>query len=174
MQVNSDVHRYDIATHSLLGGQYGEESKESEEGQEEGQEEEVDLHRNNDAIDRDVDAASQGRRGRNPISANAAAVATSALVDDGGRRRNRGSSFTDTVFWFGFHGPIKSPSVLGRRKTNGIRGQRKTGDLSFSPMPSVAGPNSPLTRAARRGFLVGCSTDVRLAQPPFSRVLQAL
>jgi hypothetical protein len=69
MQVNSDVHRYDIATHSLLGGQYGEESKESEEGQEEGQEEEVDLHRNNDAIDRDVDAASQGRRGRNPISA---------------------------------------------------------------------------------------------------------
>ena len=139
MQVNSDVHRYDIATHSLLGGQYGEESKESEEGQEEGQEEEVDLHRNNDAIDRDVDAASQGRRGQNPISANAAAVATSALVDDGGRRRNRGSSFTDTVFWFGFHGPIKGPGVLGRRKTNRMQGRRKTDDLSFSPMPSVAG-----------------------------------
>ena len=59
MQVNSDVHRYYIATHSLLGGQYGEESKEGEEGEEEGQEEEVDLHRDNDAIDRDVDAASQ-------------------------------------------------------------------------------------------------------------------
>ena len=113
MRVDSDVHRSDVATHSLLGGQYGEESKESEEGQEEGQEEEVDLHRNNDAIDRDVDAASQGRRGQNPISANAAAVATSALVDDGGRRRNRGSSFTDTVFWSGFHGPGSSPSVLG-------------------------------------------------------------
>ena len=36
---NSDVHRSDIATHSLLGGQHGEESEESEEGQE-GKEEE--------------------------------------------------------------------------------------------------------------------------------------
>jgi len=138
MQVNSDVHRYDIATHSLLGGQYGEESKESEEGQEEGQEEEVDLHRNNDAIDRDVDAASQGRRGRNPISANAAAVATSALVDDGGRRRNRGSSFTDTVFWSGFTGRFKSWSAWASQDER-ARGPQMTDDLSLSPMPSVAG-----------------------------------
>ena len=44
MHVDSDVHRSDIATHSLLGGQHGEESEESEEGQEgkeeEGEEEE--------------------------------------------------------------------------------------------------------------------------------------
>jgi len=39
MHVDSDVHRSDIATHSLLGGQHGEESEESEEGQE-GEEEE--------------------------------------------------------------------------------------------------------------------------------------
>ena len=39
MHVDSDVHRSDIATHSLLGGQHGEESEESEEGQE-GKEEE--------------------------------------------------------------------------------------------------------------------------------------
>jgi hypothetical protein len=108
MQVNSDVHRYDIATHSLLGGQYGEESEESEEGQEEGQEEEVDPHRDNDAIDRDVDAASQRPARPKPNQHHAAAVATSALVDDGGRRRNRGSSFTDTVFLSGFTGRFKS------------------------------------------------------------------
>ena len=41
MHVDSDVHRSDIATHSLLGGQYGEESEESEEGQEGEEEEEV-------------------------------------------------------------------------------------------------------------------------------------
>jgi hypothetical protein len=41
VRVNSDAHRCDIATHSLLGGQYGEESKEGkgceEEEEEEGQ-----------------------------------------------------------------------------------------------------------------------------------------
>lgn len=41
MHVDSDVHRSDIATHSLLGGQHGEESEEGEEGEkgQEGQEE---------------------------------------------------------------------------------------------------------------------------------------
>jgi hypothetical protein len=39
MRVDSDVHRYDIATHSLLGGQYGEESEEGKEGEEKGKEE---------------------------------------------------------------------------------------------------------------------------------------
>jgi hypothetical protein len=37
MHIDSDVHRYDIATHSLLGGQHGEESEEGKEGEEEGQ-----------------------------------------------------------------------------------------------------------------------------------------
>ena len=41
MHVDSDVHRSDIATHSLLGGQYGEESEEGKGKEEEGQEEEV-------------------------------------------------------------------------------------------------------------------------------------
>ena len=41
MHVDSGVHRSDIATHSLLGGQYGEESEESGKEEEEGQEEEV-------------------------------------------------------------------------------------------------------------------------------------
>ena len=139
MYVDSDVHRSDIATHSLLGGQYGEESEESEEGEEEGQEEEVTLPRNNGAIDRDVDAASQRPTRPKPNQRNAAAVATSALVDDGGRRRNRGSSFTDTVFWSGFHGPVQVLAYLGRRKANQLRGRQTTDDLSFSPMPSVAG-----------------------------------
>ena len=97
-----------IATHSLLGGQYGEESEESEEGKEGQEEEEVTLPRDNDAIDRDVDAASQRPTRPRTHQRNAAAVATSALVDDGGRRRNRGSSFTDTVFWSGFTGRFKS------------------------------------------------------------------
>ena len=139
MYVDSDVHRSDVATHSLLGGQYGEESEESEEGKEGQEEEEVTLPRDNDAIDSDVDAASQRPARPKPNQRNAAAVATSALVDDGGRRRNRGSSFTDTVFWSGFHGPGSSPRVLGRRKTNQLRGRQITDDLSFSPMPSVAG-----------------------------------
>ena len=42
MHVDSDVHRSDVATHSLLGGQYGEESEEGEEG-EEGKEEEGEV-----------------------------------------------------------------------------------------------------------------------------------
>ena len=43
MHVDSDVHRSDVATHSLLGGQYGEESEEGKEGQEGEEEEEVVL-----------------------------------------------------------------------------------------------------------------------------------
>src|SRR5947208_4656347 len=70
MQVNSDVHRYDIATHSLLGGQYGEESEESEEGQEEGQEEEVlDLLPSTTRSTVMSTQRRKGRRGPNPISA---------------------------------------------------------------------------------------------------------
>ena len=38
MHVDSDVHRSDIATHSLLGGQHGEEEK-SEGGEEDWREE---------------------------------------------------------------------------------------------------------------------------------------
>jgi hypothetical protein len=41
MHVDSDMHRSDIATHSLLGGQYGEESEEGKGKEEEVQEEEV-------------------------------------------------------------------------------------------------------------------------------------
>jgi hypothetical protein len=98
MRVDSDVHRSDVATHSLLGGQYGEESEEGEEGKEGQEEEEVTLPCDNDAIDRNVDAASQRPTRPKPNQRKAVAVATSALVDDGGRRRNRGSSFTDAVF----------------------------------------------------------------------------
>ena len=138
MHVDSDVHRCDIATHSLLGGQYGEESEEGEEGKEGQEEEEVTLPCDNDAIDSNVDAASQRPARSKPNQRNAAAVATSALVDDGGRRRNRGSSFTDTVFWSGFHGLVQVLACLARRKTNRLRGRQITDDLSFSPMPSVA------------------------------------
>jgi hypothetical protein len=176
MHVDSDVHRSDVATHSLLGGQYGEESEEGEEGKEGQEEEEVVLPSDNDAIDRNVDAASQRPTRPKPNQRNAVAVATSALVDDGGRRRNRGSSFTDTVFWSGFHGPVQVLACLARRKTNELRGRQITGDLSFSPMPSVARMTSICrSRAERRGF---CFFRQRLtsmtAQPPFSRVLHAL
>jgi hypothetical protein len=108
MHVDSDVHRSDVATHSLLGGQYGEESEEGEEGKEGQEEEEVTLPCDNDAIDRNVDAASQRPTRPKPNQLKTIAVATSALVDDGGRRRNRDSSFTDTVFWSGFTGRFKS------------------------------------------------------------------
>jgi hypothetical protein len=133
MYVDSDVHRSDIATHSLLGGQYGEESEEGEEGKEGQEEEEVTLPCDNDAIDRDVDAASQRPTRPKPHQRNAAAVATSALVDDGGRRRNRGSSFTDTVFWSGFHGPVQALVcwVVARR-------------------PSCEGGKSPMISVSRR------------------------
>ena len=126
MHVDSDVHRSDVATHSLLGGQYGEESEEGEEGKEGQEEEEVVLPCDNDAIDRNVDAASQRPTRPKPNQRNAVAVATSALVDDGGRRRNRGSSFTDTVFWSGFHGPVQVLACLGRRETIGLRGRQIT------------------------------------------------
>ena len=39
MHVDSDVHRYDIASHSLLGGQYGEESEEGKDSEEKEEEE---------------------------------------------------------------------------------------------------------------------------------------
>ena len=39
MHVDSDVHRSDIASHSLLGGQYGEESKEGKDREEKEEEE---------------------------------------------------------------------------------------------------------------------------------------
>ena len=153
MRVDSDVHRSDVATHSLLGGQYGEESEEGEEGKEGQEEEEVVLPSDNDAIDRNVDAASQRPTRPKPNQHYAIAVATSALVDDGGRRRNRGSSFTDAVFWSGFHGPVQVLVCLGRRKTNKSRGRQITDDLSFSPMPSVARMIKLCrSRAARRGF----------------------
>jgi hypothetical protein len=176
MHVDSDVHRSDVATHSLLGGQYGEESEEGEEGKEGQEEEEVVLPSDNDAIDRNVDAASQRPTRPKPNQRKAVAVATSALVDDGGRRRNRGSSFTDAVFWSGFHGPVQVLVCLGRRKTNELRGRQITDDLSFSPMPSVARMTKLCrSRAERRGFLFSAEADVDDgAQPPFSRVLHAL
>ena len=67
MHVDSDVHRSDIATHSLLGGQYGEES---EEGEEEVQEEEV-LNLLPSTTRSTVMSTQRrkGRRGQNPISA---------------------------------------------------------------------------------------------------------
>jgi hypothetical protein len=68
MHVDSDVHRSDIATHSLLGGQYGEESEESEEGEEEGQEEEVDLLLSTTRSTVMSTQRRKGRRGPNPIS----------------------------------------------------------------------------------------------------------
>ena len=156
MHVDSDVHRSDIATHSLLGGQYGEESEESEEGKEGQEEEEVTLPCDNDAIDRNVDAASQRPTRLKPNQHYAIAVATSALVDDGGRRRNRGSSFTDTVFWSRLHGPVQVLVCLGRRKTNELRGRQITDDLSFSPMPSVARmiKRSPLPCRNARAFIL--------------------
>ena len=176
MRVDSDVHRSDVATHSLLGGQYGEESEEGEEGKE-GQEEEevVILPRDNDAIDRNVDAASQRPTRPKPNQHYAVAVATSALVDDGGRRRNRGSSFTDTVFWSRLHGPVQVLVCLARRETNEMRGRQNTDDLSFSPMPSVAGSTSkpaPVPKGA--GFVFPAGAEVVRAQPPFRRVLHAL
>jgi len=85
VHVDSDVHL--IATHSLLGGQHGEESQESEEGQEGEEEEEVVLLFLNDAIDSQCRKQRRtGRRG--PARASPLQVATPALVDDGGRRRN--------------------------------------------------------------------------------------
>jgi hypothetical protein len=53
MHVDSDVHRSDIATHSLLGGQHGEESEEGQDREEEEgeEEEEVTSWNKNDAID---------------------------------------------------------------------------------------------------------------------------
>src|SRR3954465_2393214 len=44
MHVDSDVHRSDIATHSLLGGQYGEESEEGEGKEEESEEKKKQKH----------------------------------------------------------------------------------------------------------------------------------
>ena len=79
-----------IATHSLLGGQHGEESEEGKEGQEEeeGEEEVVLLltTRSTFLVSR---AASQRPARPKSSKRNAAAMATPALVDDGGRRRKQ-------------------------------------------------------------------------------------
>ena len=98
MHVDSDVHRSDIATHSLLGGQHGEESEESEEGQEGKEEEgeEVTFSPERRIRQRLSKAASQRPARPKPVSAMLLQVATPVLVDDGGRRRNRGSSFANT------------------------------------------------------------------------------
>jgi hypothetical protein len=97
MRVTSDPYRFSTATHSLLGGQYGEESeegKEGQEGEEEGEEEVAWLieRRDRQSLSR---AASQRPARPKAISAMLLQVATPALVDDGGRRRNRGSSFKE-------------------------------------------------------------------------------
>jgi hypothetical protein len=90
MHVDSDVHRSDIATHSLLGGQHGEESEESEEGQE-GEEEEGEEvtflfeRRIRQCLSK---AASQRPARPKAVSAMLLRVATPVLVDDGGRRQN--------------------------------------------------------------------------------------
>lgn len=84
-----------IATHSLLGGQHGEESEEGKEGQEEEGEEEEVVSSSDDAIDTPRVESSVAKAGEASIQwRNAPVMATPALVDDGGRRRNQGSSFT--------------------------------------------------------------------------------
>src|SRR5947209_7057555 len=97
----------DIATHSLLGGQHGEESQESEEGQE-GEEEAVDLLLPDDAIDSDVESSVADRRGRR-FSA-MLRMATPASDDDGGRRRNRVHPSRILVFCSDFTGRLSSRS----------------------------------------------------------------
>ena len=69
VHVDSDVHRSDIATHSLLGGQYGEESEESEEGKEGQEEEEVTFLVTTTRSTAMSTQRRKGRRGQNPISA---------------------------------------------------------------------------------------------------------
>ena len=102
MHVDSDVHRSDIATHSLLGGQHGEESEESEEGQE-GEEEEgeevtfLSERRIRQSLSK---AASQRPARPKAVSAMLHRVATPVLVDDGGRRQNQDSSFTGLTIEF--------------------------------------------------------------------------
>ena len=102
MHVDSDVHRSDIATHSLLGGQHGEESEESEEGQE-GKEEEgeevtfLSERRIRQSLSK---AASQRPARPKAISANAA---PSGHAGPGRRRRASAkprSSFTGLTIGF--------------------------------------------------------------------------
>jgi hypothetical protein len=85
------VHRSDIATHSLLGGQHGEESQESEEGQEGEEEEgeEVTFLSERRIRQRLSKAASQRPARPKAISIMLLRVATPVLVDDGGRRQNQ-------------------------------------------------------------------------------------
>lgn len=103
MHVDSDVHRSDVATHSLLGGQHGEESEEGKEGQEgeKGEEEEVTSRlerRDRQSMSR---AASQRPARPKAIQRMLVRVVTPALVDDGGRRQNQGSSFTGLAIRLG-------------------------------------------------------------------------
>ena len=86
MHVDSDVHRSDIATHSLLGGQHGEESEESEEGQE-GEEEEGEevTFLLNDAFDSLMSKAASQRPAR--PKADQRNAAPSGHAGPGRRRR---------------------------------------------------------------------------------------
>ena len=163
-----------VATHSLLGGQYGEESEESEEGKEGQEEEEVTLPRDNDAIDRNVDAASQRPTRPKPNQRNAAAVATSALVDDGGRRRNRDSSFTDTVFWSGFTGRFKSWRACVAARRAGCEGGKSPRSQFLADALGRFLITLCASRAERRGFSFFGPPGSIAAQPPFRRVLHSL
>src|SRR5262249_20893244 len=112
-------------------------------------EEEVTLRGLNDAIDTQCrEQRRKGRRGRKPVSAMLLQVATPVLVDDGGRRRNRASSFTESGFSFR---PFKSePLVSDRCVSSGIGvTEMKTDELSFSPTPSVAWPGQSQTDRSR-------------------------
>jgi hypothetical protein len=90
MHVDSDVHRSDIATHTLLGGQHGEESEEGKEGQEGKEEEGEEVASWLERRDRHPcrEQRRKGRRGPRPSAQMLHRVATPVLVDDGGRRQN--------------------------------------------------------------------------------------
>ena len=151
MHVDSDVHRSDIATHSLLGGQHGEESEESEEGQE-GKEEEgeevtfLSERRIRQSLSK---AASQRPARPKAISANAAPSGHA-----GPGRRRRASAKPRFIL----HGtdyrvrPHGRTTVLGDvRASRRARhsGNDRSDDLGFSPTPSVlrAHPQVPECKA---------------------------
>ena len=116
MHVDSDVHRSDIATHSLLGGQHGEESEESEEGQEgeEEGEEEVPCCLN-DAFDNLCRRQRRkGRRGPRPSAQCCSEWPRRLLVDDGGRRQNQDHPSRD---WLRFGRKVGQRSLPAPRLT---------------------------------------------------------